>query len=293
MEYRAVSTPLGEIFGQSSEPVEAAQAVEPTPVVEQAAPVAAEAVEDNKGDAATGQPRDEHGRFAPAAPVEPAKVEAAPPAAKPEPSHIPLAALLDERDKRKRLEQEAEELRRWKAEQEAKAAKPAEPPKVPDLYQDPEAFTRHFEQQVEQRLTQQRLTLSEQWAKRNHTDFDDTMKVFEGMAQGNPTLVQQMLTEADPAEWAYQQATKHKRMQEIGDDPDAWARRRALEILEQDEALRAEVLGKYAPTPAAPAPAPAAPPVQLPTSLAAVTNSGARAPAPFAPTPLSTLFTRS
>lgn len=295
MEYRAVSTPLDEIFGQSSAPAEAAPTVEAAPVVEQTTQVAAEPVTENKGETAIpGQPRDEHGRFAPNAPAqaEPAKTDAAPPAANSEPSHIPITALLDERDKRKAAQREADELRRWKAEQEAKAAQPAEQPKAPDLYQDPEAFAKHFEQQVEQRLSQQRLALSESWAKRNHADYDDTMKVFEGMAQANPAMVKQMLAEADPAEWAYQQATQHKRMQEIGADPDAWAKRRALELLEQDEALRAEIVGKYAPQPS-PAPTPAAPPVQLPTSLAAVTSSGARTAAPWqGPTPLETLFTR-
>src|SRR5574339_195386 len=51
-----------------------------------------------------GQPRDEHGRFAPKETGEEEPPQEAPPASEPEPSHIPVAALRDERAKRQQYE---------------------------------------------------------------------------------------------------------------------------------------------------------------------------------------------
>src|SRR4051812_36064849 len=78
------------------------------------------------------QPRDEGGRFAATQPVEPTPVvepvAAAPvvPAApvtpepvKAEPGHIPISALLDEREKRQKFERELNELRAQRQQPEA------------------------------------------------------------------------------------------------------------------------------------------------------------------------------
>lgn len=82
------------------------------------------------------------------------------PEAKPDPQHVPITALLDERDKRKKLE---EEIERFKA-----AQKPAEAPAVPDMFDDPEGFAAYQEQKVQQAVYAQNLRFSERLAAKEY-----------------------------------------------------------------------------------------------------------------------------
>lgn len=97
--------------------------------------------------------------------VEPEPVaEPAPPApepeAKPDPQHVPITALLDERDKRKAMEQELERLRA--------AQKPPEAPVVPDMFDDPEGFAAYQDQKVQAVVYAQNLRFSERMAVKEH-----------------------------------------------------------------------------------------------------------------------------
>lgn len=152
----------------------------PEPVVE-AAP-AAEATPEPVP-AAEGQPRDAGGKFAPIVPaveaapaVEP--VVAAPaapvPTPPPEQAFAPLAALLDERDKRQAAEKRAKELEDWRTQQEAQARR--QPP--PDPTQDPEAFRQHQAQQLDQVFWDQRLEMSRGFAEMRH-GAETTAKAYE------------------------------------------------------------------------------------------------------------------
>jgi len=71
----------------------------------------------------------------------------------------PLAALLDERDKRKALEAELAQLR---------AAQPAPQVQMPDPYEDPEGFAAAQEARVSQALYQTNLRWSERIASIQH-----------------------------------------------------------------------------------------------------------------------------
>lgn len=101
---------------------------------------------------------------APAEPVaEPVAVEPVAEPAKPEPGFVPFAAVLDERDKRKKLEQENEELRK-------RNQTPVQPQPIPDMFEDPDGYTTALAQTFEQRLYQQQLQMSERFARNQFGD---------------------------------------------------------------------------------------------------------------------------
>jgi hypothetical protein len=92
------------------------------------------------------------------------EVIAAPPAAPETHSAVPLTALLDEREKRQQAMRELDELKRWKAEQEAKTQQP----KPIDLIEDPEGFARQQEQRLQTAIMQDRYERSLDAAREKH-----------------------------------------------------------------------------------------------------------------------------
>ena len=92
---------------------------------------------------------------APEPEAQPAPV--ATPVAQPEPGHVPLAAMLEERDKRKALE---EQIRALQSKQPV--------PDIPDVLEDPEGYAAALNQQFQQRDYQTRLHFSEQLASVKH-----------------------------------------------------------------------------------------------------------------------------
>lgn len=92
--------------------------------------------------------------------VEPAPEPQPEPEAKPDPQHVPITALLDERDKRKAMEQELERLRA--------AQKPVEAPAMPDMFDDPEGFAAYQDQKVQAAVYATNLRFSERLATMQH-----------------------------------------------------------------------------------------------------------------------------
>lgn len=171
---------------------------------------------------------------------------AAPPAAQPEESkHVPLTALLDERDKRKAKEQELEELRR----QLAQFQKPA--PK-PDFYADPDAALAAAQAAAIQATINTKLELSQHMAIK---DFgEETVKEAYAFFDANPHLSQGLRDHPSPYHEAVKIYKRHKALQEIGEDPEAYKARLREEV-------RAEFEAKIAPSaPKAPPPSMAATP---------------------------------
>lgn len=80
--------------------------------------------------------------------------------AKPDPQHVPITALLDERDKRKAMEQELERLRAAQA--------PPQQQAVPDMFDDPEGFAAYQDQKVQAAVYAQNLRFSERLAAKEH-----------------------------------------------------------------------------------------------------------------------------
>lgn len=173
---------------------------------------------------------------------------AAPPAAVEEAKHIPIAALLDERDKRKAKEQEAEELRRKLAEYEAKAA-----PK-PDFFENPEAALQAAQQQALAAALNTKLETSRFLAEKEFGA--DLVKDAYAFFDANPHLSHDLVKSPSPFHEAVKVFQRHKALQEIGDDPASFRARIEAEVKER---LLAE-MQQAQPKPTAPPPSMAAAP---------------------------------
>lgn len=222
-----------------------------------------------------GQPRDEHGRFAPKdegvpEPQEAAEPESGPPPQEQESGHIPVAALKDERTKRQQAE---EQLRKY--EEYFQQLQQSEAPQPIDPGFDPEtqAFVDAIRQQVSaevlanvQQYTQnqflmERGKIAEWRARDRYQDYDETVEHFKAAAGENQFLMQELLRADDPAEYAYKVGKQVQEARSIGTAPSREQMRAEIEA-EIREKLKAE-LGLPATR-------------QAPTTLAAERSVGSR-----------------
>ena len=184
-------------------------------------------------------------------------------AEEPKPQMVPLAALHEERDRRKALEAQL-------------AAQPRkEPEPMPDVFDDAEGYTKRLQTDIQQTAQTVRLDLSEDLARQTHGDelVDAAMEAFKPHA--NTALHQQILAARNP----YAELVRWHKQQEIaaqiGNDPDAW---REAERAKLREEIQAEMAAKAVADLKAP-------------SLANQPNVGARSGPTWAgPTPLSSVI---
>lgn len=168
-------------------------------------------------EAPQGQPRDEHGRFAPVSQPEAEDQgvsaeqlhEEGPPPSESEPGHIPIAALKDERNKRQRAEDEARQAQERLAQYEAYFAQQSQ--QQPDAEQDPIEFLaqevlNRVQPQTQQQYMLMRVEVAEQFARSKWADYDDKVETFKEEAQRNPYLWQELARAPNPAEYAYNAA---------------------------------------------------------------------------------------
>lgn len=149
--------------------------------------------------------RDESGRFkakeeapaaAPAQP-EPAEPVAAHPVPQPEAQQAPVTALIDERLKRQRAEDDArranEELQRLRAAQQPQ-------PEVPDPDRDPVGFAQFQQAEFQKILLNERLNVSERFARKEHGA--EALEAAKSWARekfaSDPLYRQQIFADADP-----------------------------------------------------------------------------------------------
>lgn len=165
---------------------------------------------------APAQPRDETGRFAPKETGEQERAEQPDPEVPPTSQGLPpetFKGLKEEREKRQKLEQELAALK-----QQIEASQPKEPPAPPpSLWEDEQGWQQHFAAQVTQQANlNATLNLSEMLARREKPDFDQMKDKFLQMAQMNPAIAQQALSDPDPWGKAYQIAKNAATMEELG-----------------------------------------------------------------------------
>lgn len=132
---------------------------------------------------------------------EPAVEVPAPAAAPPEIEGL-KQAMIAERRRRQELEQ-------------ALAQKQEE--EKPFLGEEYEARFKETETKFQHELVKQKLDLSESFAREKYTDFGDKLEIFSAMVTENPALYQQMIQQANPAEFAYKTATNQQKLKEMGD----------------------------------------------------------------------------
>lgn len=90
-------------------------------------------------------------------------------------------------------------------------------------------------QNLKNELRQENLTnfvnMSESQCAQRHQDYYDKRVVLLEMINQNPAIYQDMLRQADPAEYGYQLATKQMFVNEVGTDPAAYKEKLKAEIM--------------------------------------------------------------
>jgi hypothetical protein len=182
----------------------------------------------------SGPARDESGRFVAKTPEAPKVETPAPVVEQPKPQEQPkehgglsgpaLAAVLDERDKRKKLEQELNELRSKQ-----------QPQNIPSIQDDPEAFAQHLRAEAQRASVSTRFELSETIARDKHGD-DAVAKAMEwGMerSQQSPAFAAEYIKQKHPIDWVVRQMKRDSLLSELGDDDaaqKAFIERKAREL---------------------------------------------------------------
>lgn len=110
----------------------------------------------------------------------------------------------------------------------------------PYLGEEYEARFLETRTEFQQQLLAQKLDLSEDFARQKYADFGDKLEVFKGLVQTNPALYQQMVQQANPAEFVYKTATNQQKLQEMGDPSEYESKIRADERAK----VEAELVGK-------------------------------------------------
>lgn len=241
-------------------------------------------------------PRDERGRFASAAETQPGPVEAQPqplqgeppppveaqepqqpapvqqqkqivePVQK-QPDHIPISALLDEREKRQRYERDVEELRKRLDEATRQPRAPVDP------LIDPEAFQRQYEDGLRETEWKLLTKFSHMGAVRQHGA--EVVNAAEAWVKdelsANPGFWQTIQSQSDPYDFVVRQHKRHLSLAKIGEsDPEAWA---------EQWAVANGYVKPIQPTQAAVAGAPIPQPTPLPRpSLASAPSAASKSP---------------
>lgn len=177
--------------------------------------------------------------------------EAAPPvAAEEKQQSVPITALLDEREKRQKAEREAEQLRQWRQQMQAK-----QQPK-PDFFENPEQAIQQAV--MASKLETSRALAEEQLGKER---VAEAVAYFDEHPQESHRFLQNPL----PFHAAVKFVEQQKFLQEV-QDPDAW-REAERERIKQE--LLAEMpVAQPSPSPAAPPPSVAKAPAQKQAAIA-------------------------
>lgn len=235
-------------------PAEAGTPAAPAPVPASAAPLAAPVV---------AMPS------APAAPVDDR--------AKPQET-IPLPAFLDMRDENKKLKAKLAELEK---------AVPATP--MPTFKDDPDAFAAYMAEHTNRIAMGTKFDVSEMTAREKHGDDKVTGAMEWGMqrSQQSPAFAADYLKQKNPIDWIVRQHKQANLITEVGDDPDAWVRKRAEELGYVPKPAAAATTTtptatatQPAAAPASPQPAPSAAP---PRSIATAPSAGGPQQVPTGP----------
>lgn len=157
---------------------------------------------------------------------------------KPEPQHVPLTAMLDERDKRKALEAELERLRA--------AQQPQERPSVPDMFEDPDGYTAYQAQVHQQQVINTKLDLSEDMARDKFGDEKvEAAKAWAlQMFQTRPGFQQEVLSQRHPYKYAVEQYEREQIATSV--TPDDFAQFQAWKLA-QNQIQETQTPAKVAP----------------------------------------------
>jgi hypothetical protein len=181
-----------------------------------------------------------------------AEPEAAPPQEPPpppQPHQVPLSELLNTRERAQAAERERDELKRAlehiQRQQQATQQKPAE---VPDIFSDPEAYTRHINETVHRTTTEMRLEFDMQLAEVRHPDvfpkaYDAFIQAVGNPGRPNPQLYHEVMGARSPGQAIVDWFKRDQVLREVGTDPAAYRQKLQKELLE-DQDFIAQVIAK-------------------------------------------------
>lgn len=235
--------------------VEATEAETPVEPTAEAEPAKAE------------QPRGPDGKFLPKG-----EQEDAPPASREEPVFEGKATLA-ERQKRQAAEARIAALEQ----QLQQLTNPPQP--APSIWEDEKGFAEHLSGQIRQQSVQEAsfnslLNTSEMLCRDKYDDFEDAKAKFMELAEGNPVLAQQALSDPHPWRKAYQIVKNHEKMESLGATDTA-----SLEAKLREQ-IRAELEAELK----------ARPQVEIPNSLATAQGGGGSSATFGGPTPLADIL---
>lgn len=157
-----------------------------------------------------------------------------PPADEKTDTTVPIAAMHDERRKRQDLERRVAELQQ----QQTQAP-------VPDVLEDPEAFTAYQDNKRQAERLQDRIAMSEQLIRSQvgEEDYNTAELAFADEVINNPALAVELRTHPNPAKFAYDVGKAVLDRQEIG-DPREFAAKQVAAALESQKATMADEIAK-------------------------------------------------
>lgn len=227
-----------------------------------------------------GQLRDEQGRFAAkdtgeTEALEPQPTEGTTPVQDQEPTHIPIAALKDERTKRQAIEAErqqmAERLQQYEAYfQSLQNGQSEEEPDPLELIT--QQVMSRVQPQHEMQMLVQKTEFAEELARQKYADYDEKVEHFKEAAKANPFLIQELRSAQNPAEYAYRVANQIM-------EAKAYSQQPSREQIEADK--RAKIMAELGLSTQS----------KAPTSLVNAQSVGSRSgPAWSGPTPLGDIL---
>jgi len=162
--------------------------------------------------------------------VEPEKVEpetvetstgekdATPPVAEPEaPKQAPIAALTDERAKRQDAERRLHDV---EAQMRLMNMQRQEPPKTPDIFEDPQGAMSHAVAPLQAQLQKQKLESSRFYAEQQFGA--DVVKEAYAYFDQHPQESAALLQHPSPFHAAVEHYKRQTIVQQMGNDPDAY-----------------------------------------------------------------------
>ena len=155
-----------------------------------------------QADAETGdkaEPEQQESEDVPPTPAEPEKQS----------DSVPKSALLDERKKRQGRERE---LKAAQAQLEQQQQQPA-----PDLLDDQQGYADHIQQQVDGKIRNVTIQMSQEMMRSQHEDYDQVEDKFLEMAQNDPRLGAEMTAHPMPAKFVYETVKKAEQYAEMQD----------------------------------------------------------------------------
>ena len=199
---------------------------------------------------ADDRPRGPDGKFIKQTGVEEVQAQpvadAGPPPADQLPKDVyePLKAV---RNENRELKQQIEALNQRFATLQQPPAQPEQPV---DFWDNPQgAIATQVQQAVMQALqaqkqqqTMERINESEVVAKGKYADYGDAFGAFQQAASANPSLIQQMTSASDPAEFAYKTGKRALELEQVGSLDALIANERAKWEAEAKAAMPAPAL---------------------------------------------------